>query len=75
MDERKRLTEWKSYGAGFTQLAVDARQCLTQPSLVLLMLGGGLQMAMCESVTARVHSRVPCQIICSVFLAARILTL
>jgi FLVCR family MFS transporter len=46
MEERRGHTEWQSCGQGFTKLAADARMCMTQPSLVLLMLGGGLQMAM-----------------------------
>jgi hypothetical protein len=46
MEERRSHTDWQSCTQGFAQLAADARVCLTQPSLVLLMLGGGLQMAM-----------------------------
>ena len=49
-DERSRRSALQfaslGCGAGFSQLAEDARLCLTQRSLVLLMLGGGLQMAM-----------------------------
>lgn len=56
MDERNQLTEWKSWGAGFAQLAADAKLCLTQSSLVLLMLSGGLQMAMCEYYYSRSHA-------------------
>ena len=46
MEERRSHTEWQSCGQAFAKLAADTRMCMTQPSLLLLMVGGGLQMAM-----------------------------